>query len=397
MKTPEDLQRALAKRYDNEWRDWLGAPPLKPFSCTLGWPGSAGLIRAHIEQHDDDVAAWARTWAAWSAAHPEALLRTREVRTSWGAERIYTHVELHGAHALAALTARTRDHWACASRRYPQLTALGCSHRQLSPILSRLIDLTDADFELLLQVVTWFTANPRSGKTLRQVNVPGLHTKWLARHRGLVTALLHRDAEAAPADDADADELSDEVLDQLGLKPLPVHVDVILADPHDRAKIGGIRHVNAPISEIAALPLRPERVLIVENKESALPIGDRIGLVIIHSLGNHISALEQLPWIPSGGVWYWGDLDRHGLTLLSRARAALPRLQSVLMDSDTLRAHRELINDDGTLKWDPPYETLTATERESLHQLTASEVPKRLEQERLPWAAVEAALQKALA
>lgn len=56
-------------------------------------------------------------------------------------------------------------------------------------------------------------------------------------------------------------------LDPLGLKALPVHVDVILADPADpadpadRALVGGLRHLSAPLPEVDALPVHPEMIL----------------------------------------------------------------------------------------------------------------------------------------
>ena len=92
-------------------------------------------------------------------------------------------------------------------------------------------------------------------------------TKWLSRNRRLVLACL------SITDEPDADESDEELeqddLDALGLKALPVHVNVILADPADRARVGGLRHLSAPLPEVDALPVQPEAVLIVENKESA--------------------------------------------------------------------------------------------------------------------------------
>ena len=41
-------------------------------------------------------------------------------------------------------------------------------------------------------------------------------------------------------------------------------------------------------------------------------------------------------------VIYWGDIDTHGLVIFDRARAALPSVSSMLMDEETLFAHRDL-------------------------------------------------------
>lgn len=185
----------------------------------------------------------------------------------------------------------------------------------------------------------------------------------------MVTANL----DLAAADDAETgdEEVDPEMLDALGLRPLPSHVDVILADPDDRRHVAGLRHLRAPIEEIAALPLTPATALVVENKETALPIPDRSGLVVIHSLGNFLDSLLALPWIPAD-VLYWGDLDRAGFTLLSRARTRLPTLRSVIMDRATLQEHGHLANNDPTERVEASDPTLTPEEPRTLEGLVAT-------------------------
>jgi hypothetical protein len=96
------------------------------------------------------------------------------------------------------------------------------------------------------------------------------------------------------------------------------------------------------VDELASLQIRPGTVLIVENKEPALAWSDTTGLAVIHSLGNHLDVLKSLPWIPHDRCWYWGDLDRHGFTLLSRARTMVPRLASLLMAPGDIETYRPL-------------------------------------------------------
>jgi hypothetical protein len=148
--------------------------------------------------------------------------------------------------------------------------------------------------------------------------------------------------------------------------------------------VGGLRHLSAPLPEIDALPLRPEIVLIVENKESAYLVPDRPRTVVVHSLGNHLNVLGEIGWLDGARHLYWGDLDRAGLTLLSRARARLPRLVSVLMDPVTLEEHKALAVKDET-RADTPDPNLTDIETTALAALsTGHKTYLRLEQERLP-------------
>jgi hypothetical protein len=170
--------------------------------------------------------------------------------------------------------------------------------------------------------------------------LPGRIVVVPARNRRLVLACLNITDE--PHAGEPDEELEQDDLDPLGLKALPVHVGVILADPADRARVGGLRHLSAPLPEVDALPVHPEVVLIVENKESAYLFPDRPRTVVVHSLGNHLNVLDEIGWLEGAHHLYWGDLDRAGFTLLSRARTRLPRLVSVLMNPVTLEAHRTL-------------------------------------------------------
>ncbi|HEY1652021.1 MAG TPA: DUF2220 domain-containing protein [Acidimicrobiales bacterium] len=52
------------------------------------------------------------------------------------------------------------------------------------------------------------------------------------------------------------------------------------------------------------------------------------------------SRLSGLPWLADKEVVYWGDIDTHGFAILSRLRGHLPGLRSILMDRETLLAHR---------------------------------------------------------
>ncbi|MFI5588376.1 Wadjet anti-phage system protein JetD domain-containing protein [Amycolatopsis sp. NPDC051758] len=385
MRSPGEILAQIRTRYSSGWRDWLVSPPDR-FSFPLAAPDATTTAREATKVSD-----WLRAWRTWASEHPTARLRSTTRRTLIGTQDIYTHVEVDDVDALAALSPETAAHWARAQQRYPQLVA---PHLRLKPRLAEIVDLDDHDFGLLLRAAQWFAEHPQSGLTMRQVPIRGLHTKWLARHRRLVLALL--DLDPSPSSPESDDELTPEDVDLLGLRPLPRQVDIILLDPDDRRSLAGLRHLRAPLGEIAALPLRPRHVLVVENKESALPVPDRPNAVVIHSLGNFLSALDALSWISSACVWYWGDLDRAGLTLLSRARTVHPEIKSVLMDRRTLERHHDLTVEDPTSRVDAPDPTLTAAELETLAQLADGDGYLRLEQERLPWEYVLPHLSRAL-
>jgi hypothetical protein len=379
MRDPDHLLDQIRGRYRKNWRDWLLDGTGAQFSFSLAPPSAQAIAR-----ESDTVARWMRDWRKWSQAHPTAGLRSITRRTAVGAQEVFTHLDLPTVDDLVVLDQGLADHWWRANIRWSRIRDLpgGVAEERLRPWLQQIVELDDAEFEILLEAARWFTENPRSGLTIRQVPVPGMHTKWLARNRRLVLACLN--ITESPHADEPAEELEQADLDPLGLRALPVQVDVIVADPIDRTRVGGLRHLSAPLPEIDALPVNPETILIVENKESAYLVPDRSRTVVVHSLGNHLNVLEEISWLAGARQLYWGDIDRAGFTLLSRARTRMPHLASVLMDPITLEQHKALTVHDET-RTDRPDPNLTDLETAALAALAVEHgVYLRLEQERIP-------------
>ena len=383
MRGPDYVLEKVQNRYRSVWRDTLLGADSGVYTVALDPPSASAIIT-----HASDVSAWLTRWRQWAAQHPNVTLRTRTIRTKFGAQPIHTHLDIPDTAALADLNPGTAAHWQRARARWDQL----CYHQPkqaVRPWLARIVDLDNYDFTTLLAATTWFRAHPRSGLTVRSVPVPGMHTKWLARHRGMVLACLGTPTDSSEpigsTGDADPVDIPTDDLDALGLRPLPREIGIVLADPVLRAAIGGLRQITAPVDELARLQIHPDTVLIVENKEPALAWGDTTGLAVIHSLGNHLDVLHCLPWIPHSRCWYWGDLDRHGFTLLSRARTMVPQLASLLMEPGDIETYRPLGVEEDLDRYDQPDATLTMAEASALAalQLIGGKY-LRTEQERIP-------------
>jgi hypothetical protein len=111
---------------------------------------------------------------------------------------------------------------------------------------------------------------------------------------------------------------------------------------------------------------------------------------------NHLDVLSRLSWIRHDRSWYWGDLDRHGFTLLSRARTLVPRLESLLMAPADIEACQQLGVAEGLDRYDQPDATLTLSEITALGALQLTEEKYlRIEQERIPIGVAEHALEQA--
>jgi hypothetical protein len=394
MREPEYVLGKAQNRYRSVWRGALLGTDSGAYTVALEPPSSAA-----ITTHASDVSAWLIRWREWAVQHPEVSLRTRTIRTKFGAQPIHTHLDIPDIPALAGLNADTAGHWQRARTRWDQLRDHQAG-QAVRPWLARIVDLDSYDFTTLLAATAWFRAHPRSGLTARSVPVPGMHTKWLARHRGMVLACLGTPTDSSESTestgDADPVDIPADDLDALGLRPLPREISVILADPVLRAAVGGLRQISAPVDELAGLQIRPDAILIVENKEPALAWSDTAGLVVIHSLGNHLDVLSRLPWIRHDHCWYWGDIDRHGFTLLSRARSMISRLRSLLMASGAIEAYRPLGVEEDLDRYDQPDSTLTLAEASALAalELTGGKY-LRIEQERILVSDAQYALEEA--
>ncbi|MGP7961087.1 Wadjet anti-phage system protein JetD domain-containing protein [Sanguibacter sp. A247] len=146
---------------------------------------------------------------------------------------------------------------------------------------------------------------------------------------------------------------------------------------------GGMADFAAPVQQLAALDVEPRILVLLENRETLLSLPAMPGIVAVHSPGYAVEMLDPIGWVRNSPVVYWGDLDSHGFSILHRLRTHHDRVESVLMDTETLEAHLDL----AVVEPRPArgiYPTLTEAESTTLERLRAGG-DLRLEQERIPW------------
>ena len=270
--------------------------------------------------------------------------------------------------------------------------------------------LSEAEFAQVLDAAAWLAARPVERMRPRQMPLRGVDSKWFARHRSLVSA-LHAVLTGGRA----LDILDPE--DRVRIRILGENRGEAVKDCGDAGRDAGeaaardprtggdgprapsllanLTDLAAPVEQIAALPLRPRLVIVSENLESMLALPDWDGVVAVHGSGYAVSVIERIDWLRGVPVLYWGDLDSHGFAILHRLRTHLPAVTSVLMDEETLVAHRDL-----WVREEKPhrgaFDTLTGQEARALARVrTDGDV--RLEQERIPWEVARARLEEAVA
>jgi len=233
----------------------------------------------------------------------------------------------------------------------------------------------------LLAAVRWIDERQTPGMYLRQVDVPGVDTKFIEQHRGVLTELL--DLQLAP-DRIDAD--APDFAGRYRFRRKPGYVRF-------RVTVGAFTELSVRADEFAAPPPGTSRVYVVENEITYLAFPLPAGAIVIFGGGYAVDVLEPLGWLTDLDLVYWGDIDTHGFAILNRLRHRFGHARSMLMDRATLLAHRG--------QW--VTEPRPATGR--LDRLDAEEAglyrdlldgtlgpSVRLEQERIRFAALEQAL-----
>lgn len=246
-----------------------------------------------------------------------------------------------------------------------------------------------ADWERILAVLAWFRDHPRPGLYLRQLDIPGVDTKFIEARKGLLTELLDL-VLCAQAVDAQATGAKG-FEQRYGLRSAPPLIRSRLLD--ERCYIEGLSDLTVPAAQFACLNVPVKRVFITENKINLLAFPDVPDSLVIFGQGYDLDRLGEIEWLKEKTLYYWGDIDTHGFAILDRLRATFPHACSFLMDREVLLAHRDLWVPENE-RHEGPLIRLTATEQALFNDLKRDHLGERvrLEQERIAFGWLRQAL-----
>ncbi|BBX98156.1 Wadjet anti-phage system protein JetD domain-containing protein [Mycobacterium lacus] len=331
-----------------------------------------------------EVAAWVRHWAD---QHGPFTVTTKVVgKRGIGANAIPDRFRIETFDDLVRFLGTTG-----AARRHHELVEL--ANQVLPQVYSWVVDKPmralahQEHFEKLLGCVRWVVDSADRGLYLRQIDVPGVDTKFIEQHRTIVAELVDL-VTGGPAVPEARDFAS-----RYRFRGKPSRVRIRVLDPSVSPFPVGITDVELCVGEIASLPLDAQRVFVVENEVTCLAFPPVPRSLLIFGGGYGVSRASQLAWLREMPVYYWGDIDTHGFSILDRLRSHIPTVRSMLMDRATLFAHET--------RWDrepAPVNTdlkhLTADEAALYRDLVedAFGPAVRLEQERIGYPMLEAAI-----
>jgi hypothetical protein len=236
----------------------------------------------------------------------------------------------------------------------------------------------------VLAVLDWFVMHPKSGLYLRQLDIPGVDTKFIESQRGLLAELLDVVLPESAVDSAASG--SKAFSQRYGLRTEPPLVRFRLLDAS--VYLSGLSDLSLTPAEFATLRLPVRRVFITENRTNGIAFPNHPTSMVIFGLGYGLERFVETPWLRDLDVWYWGDIDTHGFRILDRLRAVLPSARSFLMDRATLDAHRSLWGEEPADKrFTDELERLSVDEQSLFDDLRHDRIGERvrLEQERVSY------------
>lgn len=321
---------------EDKWLDWARGINTKELSIALRPPEKLAMADVVSAQN------WAGTWQSASRGLPGDVrklnrkgpnqLLSVELPDRWllSIEDAWTYCpDLHRSY----LAAVARFNEAAAHDAVPWADAAHIP----AGAAKKIAGLSEQDWANAKEVVSRIAEGPGEAMMVRQLAVPGVHSKWIEKNAALLCSLI-----GLPKSVRDSGTPLDRLLQHVGLRAKEAPIHVALRCPKLRARAAHLAAFHAPIQILNNSTIDPPVVLVVENDELGYTItADIDGLAIIHGLGAAAPLLAALTWCHTARVFYWGDIDRAGLSILATLRRAGIDVTSILMDCDTLNRHDE--------------------------------------------------------
>lgn len=193
------------------------------------------------------------------------------------------------------------------------------------------------DWQNLLKIIAWFINNPQSGQYLREISIQNIDTKFIEKHKPILNELL----SILLPEFAEDKNYAANFEQKFGLKKELVSLRIRFLGEQS---LLGLQDIQAPLCELQTVNLQAlgiQKVFVTENKINFLAFPEVKNSLIIFGKGygfkdwKNWQSLKELP------LFYWGDLDVDGFTILNQFKKEFPQTQSILMDEKTLLQHQQ--------------------------------------------------------
>jgi len=352
--------------------------PLFPRRLVFNAPSASEMV-----DHFDAVRAWIREveGAAYCRIETRSFrhraLGSNAVPAEAWIDRFDDAVALIGKQRQAArfaamldITARRQPEWIAWLQRRP-LQAL-----ELAEVWERFLDIAD-----------WCKKHPRPGIYMRQIDIPGIHTKFIETHRGVLAELLDLVLPAEAIDRAVSGAGRFDA--RYGFREKPVRIRFRILDQETMPAWPG-EDITITADAFARLNPPVATIFITENEINFLAFPQVKRSLILFGAGYGFELLHRADWLSRCRIYYWGDIDTHGFAILDQLRHRFAHVTSFLMDPETFMAFRDLWGAE-PLPIKRDLAALTTSEQSLYDDLRDNRFGKnlRLEQEKIGFGWVE--------
>ena len=314
--------------------------------------------------------------------------------------RTINHQQLGRQKVPGRILFESRDDWLAyigqqkAFRQFDELA--GSTRRMLPEVMAymaakplQVIEYAES-WPGLLKVCRYFQLNPRPNRYIRQLDIPGVDSKFIEGHRGILSELL-----TLALDPEDYDE----TLTGLAENGFERRFGLCFDEPLIRFRLldtdGPHTDISVPVSQFVDPGVGT--VFITENKINGLAFPRQSDAIVVFGLGYGVRSLASADWMKQKRVVYWGDIDTHGFSILSQVRRLFPQTESLLMDQATLDVHKVLcVQEQEAKRYRAALPNLTPQEAALYESLKSNSQGEnlRLEQERISYGSLLSALAK---
>ena len=334
--TGADLRATLERRWRSgaALKAYAAGEPFRPISLPITRPRDTDLL-----ERREEVNGWLRRLIAdcaptarrpgvriEAAPVPSRIIGRNELpRRVW----IDSYAVLFGWLGVGEEVSRLDGLLELTRTRRPELLGWATAH-------PRIVLEQAASWARLLATVEWIVDHDQH-LYLRQVDVPGVDTKFIEQNRLLLGRLLDAVLPEARIDQRFS---AGDFAARYRFRRRPDYTRIRTLGSADLLP-AGLSEMTVRTTELTRLDPPVSQVVLVENEISYLALPDRPDTVAIFGAGFALGSVAGLTWLSTKTIIYWGDIDTYGFVILNRLRARYPRVESILMDPETLLAHPE--------------------------------------------------------
>lgn len=254
------------------------------------------------------------------------------------------------------------------------------------------LELAD-QWEHLLSIVEWMLDHPHPDIYLRQVDISGIHSKFLEKHRTVISELLDL---VLPPEAINSERTGiNQFASRYGFLDKPARIRFRVLDENIQLLSGPVMpDITMDAFSFTMLNLQIQRIFITENETNFLAFPPLAGSIVIFGSGYGWDAISKAEWLVRHPIYYWGDIDTHGFAILNQLRTKFNHVLSFLMDRQTLMTHEMFWGEENT---QVTHDLLMLTTEETVlyNELRDNRIRKnlRLEQERVGFKWIMTALE----